>query len=97
MNKLTIITIFIIILLILIPTTATIQTDNVEVRGTVANETSILGGFNLSNAGMGSMDSPIWTPLSFSGFYYDNDYSFGGETLKIVSIHERIIPKDNLI
>ena len=97
MNKLKIINLFISILLIIIPTTATIQTANVEVRGTVANETSIFGGFNLNNAGMSSMDSPIWTPLSFSGFYYDNDCNLGAESLEILSINERTIPKDNLI
>jgi S-layer protein (TIGR01567 family) len=84
-------------LLVIIPANATIQTTSVEVRGTVANETSIAGGFNLSNANMGSMDSPVWTPLSFSGFYYDNDYGFGAENLEILSINERTIPKDNLI
>ena len=97
MNKFKFIDLYICILLLIIPATAAIQTTSVEVRGTVANETSIAGGFNLGNASMSSADSPIWTPLSFSGFYYDNDYNFGLETLEIVSINERTIPKEKLI
>jgi S-layer protein (TIGR01567 family) len=46
---------------------------------------------------MGSPDSPIWTSRSFSGFYYDNDYNFGAETLTIVSINGRTIPKNDLM
>lgn len=96
MNKIKIIYIFIIMLLT-IPANAANQTTSVEIRGTIANETSISGGFNLSNASISTTDSPVWTPLSFSGFYYDNDYNLGQETLKILSIDERTIPQDKLV
>ena len=42
-NKFKFIDLYICILLLIIPATAAIQTTSVEVRGTVANETSIAG------------------------------------------------------
>src|SRR3972149_771759 len=50
-----------------IPVNAAIQATSVEVRGTVANETAIEGGLNASNVSAGEL---VWTPQTFSGFYY---------------------------
>ncbi len=63
-----------------------------EVRGTVASETAIAGGFNLSTP-------PVtWTTQSFAGFYYDLRDNLGKEELSIKSINvsERNISKDGL-
>jgi len=74
------------------------EATSVEIRGTVANETAIAGGFNLSNASIdGAPDKPVWTPQSFAGFFYGIDDNLGAEQLSILSISERTIPQDKLV
>ncbi|MCZ7382245.1 MAG: S-layer protein domain-containing protein [Candidatus Methanoperedens sp.] len=74
------------------------EATSIEIRGTVANQTAINFGFNLSNASIaGAPDRPVWTPQSFPGFYYDIDDNLGQEQLSILSINDRTIPKDNLV
>src|SRR3972149_11448513 len=58
-----------IILLILsmlaLPAGAAIQATSIELRGTVASQTAIEGGFNASN-----VSELVWMPQTFAGFFY---------------------------
>jgi len=74
------------------------DSTSIEIRGTVANQTAITGGFNLSNASIdGAPDKPVWTPQSFAGFFYDIDDNLGQEQLSILYVSDRTIPKDKLV
>jgi len=87
-----------IILLILsmlaLPASAAIQATSIELRGTVANQTAIEGGFNASN-----VSELVWMPQTFAGFFYDPNDNLGKEKLQItaISIASRTIPKDGLV
>src|SRR3972149_12265280 len=58
-----------IILLILsmlaLPASAAIQATSIELRGTIANQIAIEGGFNASN-----VSELVWMPQTFAGFFY---------------------------
>jgi S-layer protein (TIGR01567 family) len=79
-----------------LPASAAIQATSVEIRGTVANQTAITGGFNLTN--VGGSDAPTWTAQSFAGFYYDIKDNLGAENLQIIeNVTGRTIAQDKLI
>ncbi len=77
-----------------LPASAAIQVTSVEIRGTVANQTAIAGGFNASN-----ISELVWTPQSFAGFFYDLKDNLGKEQLKITSIgiNNDTIPEKALV
>lgn len=63
-----------------------------ETYGTIASETEIAGGINLSTLPV------IWTPQSLTGFYYDLNSNIGKEelTIKNIDVSGRNIPLDGL-